>query len=51
MYQDNAIKENCTQTQAGPPVPEVRCPVCFAVIPPENCYPKSHCLRCGWIAT
>ena len=29
----------------------IMCPVCGAEIPIAHCWPRSHCRRCGWIAT
>lgn len=28
---------------------EVRCPVCFSVVPPEHIGYKLHCRKCGYL--
>ncbi|MCS6776543.1 MAG: hypothetical protein RMJ43_01130 [Chloroherpetonaceae bacterium] len=28
---------------------EVRCPVCYQIIPPEHLGHKMHCRRCGYL--
>ncbi|HZT43362.1 MAG TPA: hypothetical protein VFA07_14435 [Chthonomonadaceae bacterium] len=41
---------SCAASPAWTNVPgEVRCPVCYHIVPPEQIGYKLHCRRCGYL--
>jgi hypothetical protein len=44
-----ATRTVCANSAAANVVGEVRCPVCYHLIPPEQIGYKLHCRRCGYL--